>query len=348
MIPPRLRALFACLLLAAAARAESRRTVFFSGTTFARGDLEIEDLFRDALKATGRLELISRRSRADLIASLAVSRSRRGVELNLDVVSQAGVAVAHLREVVGPGESLVDAALHMAAQVAGEPAPPIRSAPVAAAPASPPRVEESRPVRDWRSPYDSRQKRLDFLLGVELGAGPWSADPSKIVGGSDTGFDFTRYAPAFTSGIDGRWHPDLALRAGLMFLGAGSFELTWSASRWSGSGSATLIGARLTAWIFPAFWRDRWFDLGLQFGAGYALLAGSGYDMTGGYWNLGLAAEYPLNHWLGVTGYWRLFAPFLKHFYIDYQSGLSEPTSGVTFTWNTFGVGLCFHPAIGW
>ena len=38
--------------------------------------------------------------------------------------------------------------------------------------------------------------------------------------------------------------------------------------------------------------------------------------------------------------------PTPKNFYINYSQGLSEPVSGFTTYWNTFGVGLNFHPTI--
>jgi hypothetical protein len=328
-----------------------RRTIFLVRTTSARGDRDIEGLVRAALDATARLKVVGTQAGAALIGKLVIRRRAGALELDLEI-SQPGKASMHLQESVAAGESVIDGAMRLAASVAAPPpAPGASGAGEAAAPR--PRLKMREPstapeedARDWRSPFDSSEKRLDFVLGLDLAEGLWSADPAKIISGSDTGFDFNHYAPAFTRGLDGRWHPAFSLHGGLMFLGAGALELAWSTSRWSNGGSATLVGARLTGYPFPGIWPARWFDLGLEFGAGTALIAGNSYDMTGGYLTLGLSAEVPLRHWLGVTLSYRLIAPFLKHFYIDDSRGLSEPTSGVWFYSNAFALGLNFHPSL--
>lgn len=68
--------------------------------------------------------------------------------------------------------------------------------------------------------------------------------------------------------------------------------------------------------------------------------------MTGGYWSLGLTGEVPINHWMGAVLEYRYVSTFLKHFYIDATRDLSEPTSGVGFSWHSFSVGLNLHPAV--
>lgn len=353
--------LLLCLALAAEA-APDRRTFFLVPGK----NRDLEELVRGALKDTGKLQLVQKRGDAELIGRLMVDRRSDGLDLELEVMHRDGGLAARGHEFVATGESVIDAAVRLAAQAADSDAPPPRPArkprppPEPEAPPPPPPLRsddlrpkarpaasahERDPSRDWRSPYDPDHKRLDFIVGLELSAGPWFADSAKLAAGSDSAFDLTHYAPAFAQNLDGHFPPGLGLHGGWMFLGAGSFELTYTASRWSG-GSATLIGGRLAGYLFPALWPARWFDLGLEAGIGYSLLAGGAYTVSGGFYSLGVTAEYPLNHWLGVSAFYRLNAPFLKHFYIDYARGMSEPVAGVTYYWNSFGLSLNYHPAL--
>ena len=189
-------------------------------------------------------------------------------------------------------------------------------------------------------------RRLDFVLGAELGIGPWSADPARLIAGSD-GFDFTHYAPAFTNGLDKQWRPGLNLHGGWRFLGYGAVELAVQLSAWSNAGRANLIGVRFSGYPLKALWPKSPIDLGIEIGGGHAFVASGSYDMSGGLFTTGVTAEYPLGRWFGVVAYYRLLVPLLGRFYVDYSRDRSESV-GFTAYWNTFGIGVNFHPALTW
>lgn len=203
-----------------------------------KADRDVAELVRASLDATGAVKVVEQRAGADLLGHFGASHHDGGTGLELRV-TRGGALFVDAEEFAGPHDSMIDAVQRLAAQVAaaaGGHAPPPQRAFVAEAPAEEPKKpREPEDATDWRSPYDRSARRLDFIAGLELAEGPWSADPQKIVNGADTGFDLTHYAPLFTRTIDGRWHPAATLHGGVMFLGAGAFEM---ASRRAGRAAA--------------------------------------------------------------------------------------------------------------
>jgi hypothetical protein len=350
------------------------KTIALIRLSFSPGDKAIEDLVKAALRDTGRLSPQAAMAGADFVGRLQITRESGATDLDLAVSTRAGAPVVDAHQSVLLDHSLVNAVKALAAQVVfaldggrGSSPPSNSSAdPMAQTspdssirPATAGRVSERKrerdsdatvPIKEEEAPPDDDdyRRRFDIIAGAEFGFGPWSADPGKIISGSPNGFDFTNYAPAFTKSIDGQWHPALALHAGWKFLGYGAFELAYQGSRWASSGAATLWGVRFSAFPLSALWPAHKLDLGIELGGGYSFVAGGSYDMSGTYFTFGLTCEYPINKLIGVVAYYRLFTPFLKNFYIDYNSGFSEPVSGFTAIWNTFGIGLNFHPTIRW
>ena len=228
-------------------------------------------------------------------------------------------------------------------------AEPERFAVVAQQPAPTPRPKrEGAAADDWvdqeRASVMPRteMKRLDVLIGLELGPSLWSADANKIITGASTGFDFSRYGPAFTSTIDGHFHAALNLHGGLRFLRFAAVEAAFQSSI-SGSSGALLAGGRATAYPLQALQTSRAYDLGIEVGAGYAFVMGPPYDMSGSYFSLGLTGEYPVTKWLRLQVFYRLVMSFLGQFYPDYAHHITEPVDGFTAYWNTIGVGAIFR-----
>ena len=355
--------------LAAALEATGRLKVVRSASASYRGELEVS-------RAQGALELVLALSVRDgpIVARVrqvvpGASRLQVGVEAlalravaALDEARRKAAAAASdddADSVSGPAkprrtdskEAPADSPGRRADQDdRGRPAPviePIREPP------PPPRAPPTGTVKaeDWSGQREQFSappppNRLDFILGAEVGLGPWSADPAGLVAGSPT-YDLAGYAPAFTSGVDKQWRPGWALHGGWKFLGYGSVELAVQLSTWANHGQANLIGGRISGYPLKALWPRAPFELGLELGAGHAFVASGAYDMSGAYLGFGVNGEYPLNRWLGAVLYYRLYLPLLSRFYVDYQNDRSEPVS-FTAKWNTIGLGLNFHPSISW
>jgi hypothetical protein len=324
-----------------------------------RGDDAIMDLFKNAIAATGRLTVSDRSEGADLIGKLEISRARNAKTLKVTVVNRSGYVLVQSSQTVGASGSVVDAAEALAREVAaasgGEsPAPPLpietepRDSVVVREPLPAPRPRASKgrseewATQETSAAASSESKRLDLLIGLELGVGGWSADAIGIIARASTGFDFSRYAQAFTRKLDGQWQPALNLHGGMKFLQFAAVEAAVQSSLAGGSG-AMLAGVRLSGYPLQAFLPERTFDLGIEIGGGYAFVAGAPYDMSGSYFTLGLTGVYPLNKWLSLQVFYRLFTPFLTRFYVDYKNHITEPVEGFTAYWHTVGVGLNFR-----
>jgi hypothetical protein len=160
---------------------------------------------------------------------------------------------------------------------------------------------------------------------------------------SPKGFDFSRYGPAFTHGLDGVWHPAINAHGGWRFFNAGAIEAAVQSGVWGndglGAGGAILVGGRLIGFPLQLINRNRKFELGLEAGFGYAFVGGPYYDMSGKYFSLGVTGEYPVTTWMSLQASYRLMIPSLSRFYVDYANDRSEPVDGFTAYWHTFTVG---------
>lgn len=367
-------AAFAFALLALAGRASLAvvvaeppppLTMVLSRLSLAPGDKQIEALVQAALTSTGRVKLVRDLESAASVGELEIARSNGATTLWLTALSRAGATLARVSQVVPPGVSLKRGAealaIKLVAALGGARGGPSAETPRAESPradtprAAPPRADSPQGDRapkdeDWSGPrqpfIEPAPNRLEFILGAEVGLGPWAADPARLIAGSPT-YDLTGYAPAFTGGLDKHWRPGYALHGGWKFLGYGAAELALQFSNWPDSGRANLIGARFSGYPLKALWPKAPVELGLELGVGHAFVSSGFYDMTGSYLAYGLNVECPLNRWFGVVAYYRLYTPFLGHFHVDYQHDRSEPVSFTAY-WNTLGIGLSFHPAISW
>jgi hypothetical protein len=320
--------------------------------TAASGDKMIEELVRGTLKDSHRWVLVKTAPSAEYLARLEISRRAGGTELALTVSKREAGLLVHAQQYVTAEESVIDGAQLLVAQVnAALDGKPIPAHPAPDRPVLKPLPETLRPAagkgKRFDGSDDTDDRHLDFIVGLEGAFGPMSLSTASVASGSQT-FDLTHYAPAFTQSIDGHAHGAIALHAGTKFLGLCAFEFAYQASRWSGPGAATLWGPRLSFFPLGALWPEHKLEAGIDLGFGYSFINGGSYDMSGTYFALGLTFEYPITPSFGVVGYYRLFTPFLKNFYYDYASNLSEPTGGVTALWNTFGIGLNWHPSIRW
>ena len=321
--------------------------------TSASGDKMVEELVCGMLKDSHRWVLVNTAPSADYLAKLQISRRAGGTELTLTVSKRDAGLLVHAQQYVTAAESVIDGAQLLVAQVnAALDGKPIPAHPAPDRAVFKPLPESLGPAsgkgKRFDGSDDSDDKHLDLLLGLEAAYGPWSLDSVAIASGSQTGFDLSHYGPAFAQHVDGQSHGALALHFGTKFLNVCAFEIAYQASRWSGAGAATLAGPRLSVFPLGVLWPEHKFDVGIDLGYGYSFIAGGSYDMTGTYFALGLTFEYPISKQFGVVGYYRLFTPFLKNFYYDESLNLSEPVSGVTALWNTFGIGLNWHPSIHW
>jgi len=334
------------------------KTVALVSTSSVRGDDSIRELFESALGASGQLAVVARADGADFVGRIDIVRSESGTTLTLVVLSRNGSILLRTHRTVPPGGSLVNAAEGIARQVIAASRGEALPADVDAAGDDAP-LEEARPVRthgrqvtnaDRRPEADERgspEKRFEVVVGLELGGGPWLADPTALTNASKNNFDLSQYSVAFTNTINDQWRGDLNLHAGFKFLGFGALEAAVQSSLWGSTaptqGGAVLAGVRITGYPLEVFLPDRKFDLGVEIGGGYALLGASSYDMEGTYFTVGLTGEYRVTPWISVGIFYRLFTPFLTKFDVDYKNGISEKVQGFTAYWNTLGASATFH-----
>jgi hypothetical protein len=327
-----------------------RKTLFLILLSSGKGDEAAFRQLKSAVSSSGRVIITESAGGADLIGKLEIARTRDSQALTATVLNRGGEilirSVQRVRAGANPTGAIDALAWDIAAAVANDRPPervPERALRIDMPPSNrAPELEE----RDEEAP-ELEAPRLTFVAGVELGVGPWFADSSDIVRGSTTGFDFSRYGPAFTEGLDGRLKGTLNLHGGWRFFQAAGVEAAVQSSAWGndgrGAGGAILVGGRFIGFPLQAFYRERKFELGLEVGGGYAFLGGPYYDMSGKYLSLGISGEYPIKPWLSFQVNYRMFMSFLNKFYVDYANDVTEPVKDFTAYWHTLTAGVVFR-----
>ena len=334
--------------------APREKTLFLILLSFGKGDEAALRQLKSELDATGRVKVTESSGGADFIGKLEIRRTPDAQTLTATVLTRGGEVLVRSSQKARSKGALAAAIELMAWDIAtavgnGRAAEPER---VATPPPSEEPMErvDTEPVSRRQQPRyeepESEPSRLSFIVGAELGGGPWFADSEKIVSGSVTGFDFSHYGPAFTRAIDGRLLGGLNLHGGWRFFRAAGIEAAVQTSAWGnegkGAGGAILVGGRFIGLPLEAFIRDRKYDLSLELGAGYSFVGGPYYDMGGKYLSLGIGGEYRVKPWLSLQVNYRMFMSFLNRFYVDYANDVSEPVKGFTAYWHTLTVGVAF------
>jgi hypothetical protein len=201
-----------------------------------------------------------------------------------------------------------------------------------------------------------------FTFGLEYGHGSWSAGDtlttSDLLGPIEVGAYMNRVTEAPRNGVH--------LHLGWNVLGHALIEGTVQTSFWSpftadGRGGVGLVGGRLT-WMplelaaqllhndAGTVLKERFYDLGLEFGAGYSLggakLASNFTRGMGGvYLSYGVTAEvwHPKARFVSLVVGWRYFDAAWDTFYRNYDDDVKFGVSDFSAGWNTFTLGLSFH-----
>jgi hypothetical protein len=198
-----------------------------------------------------------------------------------------------------------------------------------------------------------------FTFGLEYARGGWDAKSDELA--LQTGGIGALYGAALEG--DGARN-GLHLHFGWNVLGHALIEATLQTSFWkpltgTERGGVGLAGGRLT-WMplqlaaqlsKEKVLLERFYDLGLEFGAGYSIggskiLNGSSQlGMDGSYTAFGVIAEvwHPRAKWVSLTLGWRYFRPSWTRLYTNFDDNIGVDVSDYHPGWNTFAVGLAFH-----
>lgn len=204
-----------------------------------------------------------------------------------------------------------------------------------------------------------------FTFGIEYARGSWSNSDTlttnDILGPIEVGAYMSRVTEAPRNGLN--------LHLGWNVLGHALIEATAQTSFWSpftadGRGGVGLVGGRLT-WMplelaaqllhnqAGEVLKERFYDLGLEFGAGYSLggakLASNFTRGMGGmYTSFGVVAEvwHPKAKVVSLVLGWRYFNAGWDTFYRNYDDNIQFAVSDFSAGWNTFTLGLAFHAGV--
>ncbi len=207
-----------------------------------------------------------------------------------------------------------------------------------------------------------------FTIGVEYGRGSWTADPAQVASGAFVLQNpiSTAVASVFTNTLTAEPRSGANLHFGWNILGHALVEATLQSAFWNVFDKDTrsgvgLVGGRLTWYPMELaaklvddpradFLRERFYDLGLEFGAGYSIGGGNNgtgqaLGMDGPYVAFGLNAEvwHPRAKWVSFVLGWRRFSARWDRFYFDYNNDLYADVKDFSASWNTLSLGLNFH-----